>query len=242
MEVSFLCCPCLGALSTFPKFYKSLMEWSTALNHLVLLKNYLGPDPEVGSFVREQLITPGEEDRIREAIRDARPGNRTSKSRYTSYLRHTHLDLKKVSSDVGLEALVGAMFDLELGDRVKRLQLNRYSEVHEARALIEDFVWKWKRVPVQIYDIESIWWDGINPVRTSHTHWISAHLSKDKDFYAVLGRWLHDRDSLQTWLDGFKGVRALANNAESGHPLVFSAEVASQIIGSAEVRSTKIQE
>jgi hypothetical protein len=215
------------------------MEWSTLLNHVVLLKIYLGPEPEVASFVRQQLITSNEEARIKEAIQNATAGNAPSESIYGGYLLRTHLDLKKISSsEVGLKELVGVIFDLELGDRVKRLQLNRYSDVHEARKLINDFLWIWKEGPVWSYTKGSIWWDGIHPIRTPHTRWVSTNLAKDKDFHVVFRRWFHDGNSLQTWLDRLEGSPALVNNVESGHSLVFSAEAASRIMDLAKVRYT----
>lgn len=212
------------------------MEWSTALNRVALLNVYLGPEPEVWSFVRNQLLTRNEEERIREAIRKARVGNGTLESIYDGYLLRTHLNIRKISSsEFGLEALVGAMFDLELGDRVKRLQLNRYSDVHAIRELIDHFVSKWRGGMVRSYTVGSIWWDGINSVRTPHAHWISTNLANDKGFDTVFRRWFDDGNSLQAWLDGLEGSPALVNNPESGHGLVFSAEAASRIMDLAKV-------
>ena len=212
------------------------MEWSTALNHVVLLNIYLGPEPEVWSFVRNQLITRNEEERIRKAIQKARVGQGTLESIYDGYLLRTHLNIRKISSsEVGLEALVGALFDLELGDRVKRLQLNRYSDVHEIRELIDNFVSKWRGGAVRSYTAGSIWWDGVNKARTSYMPWTSPNLAKEKDFYAVFRRWIHDSDSLQTWLDGLGGSPALVNNLQSSSGHVFSMEAASLIVDLAKV-------
>ena len=214
------------------------MEWSALLNRVVLLNMYLGPEPEVPSFVWEQLITTDEEARIREAIQKARAGNGTLESVYGAYLLRTHLNIKKVSSSkVGLEALVEAMFCLQLGDRVKRLQLNRYSDVHEARNLIEGFVSSWRGGAVGSYTMGSIWWDGINPLRTPHAHWISTDLAEDKDFPIIFRRWLHDGNSLQGWLDGLEGSPALVNNAQPGCAPVFSTEAASGVMDLAKVMS-----
>ena len=212
------------------------------LNRVALLNAYLGPEPEVESFVREQLITDKEEVRIREAIRNAGAGNGTLESIYGAYLLRTHLDVKKISSSkVGFEALVGAMFDLELGDRVKRLQLNRYSDVHEAREFIDDFVLKWRGGTTRSYATGSIWWDGVNRARTPHAHWISTNLAKDRDFHVVFRKWQDDCDSLQDWLDESEESQALGNNIESGYGLVFSVEAASRIMDLAKVRFTNSQ-
>jgi hypothetical protein len=217
------------------------MEWSTALNRVVWLNLYLGPEPEVAKFVRKQLITDGEEATIVKAIRSAAEGNRKLESIYDGYLMRTNLNLEEVLSEVGMEALVGVVFDLNLGERVKKLQLNRFTDVHEARELVEGFVLKWRGGPIGSYAMGSIWWDGIHPLTTPHRRWISANLEGDPDFWEVFRRWLDDNDALQSWLERLGESQTLVNNGESGEGPVFSAEVAFKIMDLAEVRRCHMQ-
>jgi len=213
------------------------MEWSTSLERVVVLKLYLGPEPEVASFVREQLITDEEEAAVRRSINNVAKGEASPESVYGEYLTRSSLNVKRVLLEVGMKSLAGAVFDLNLGDLVRRMQLSRFSEVHEARELVEGFVWKWRGGPVGTYSMGSIWWDGIDDLPTEHEWWTSVDLERDPDFLAVLRRWLEDNDGLQSWLDNLGESPALVNNGGSGEGPVFSACVAFQVVGLAEVRS-----
>jgi hypothetical protein len=226
----------------FRQFYKSLMEWSTSLNRVVLLNIYLGPEPEVASFVRGQLITDKEEEAIKKAIRSAAKGSRKLETIYDGYLIRTNLNVDRLLSEVGMNALVGAVFDLTLGDRVRRLQLNQFSDMHEARELVEGFVSEWRGGAVASYAAGSIWWDGVNPLTTTHARWISRDLEGDPDFYHVFRRWVRDNNWLQSWLESLVESPALVNNRGSGEDPVFSAEVAFQVMDLAKVGEPHMKE
>jgi len=202
-----------------------------------LLNLYLGPEPKVASFVREQLITDEEESTIQKAVGNAAKGKIRLNSIYDRYLAHTSLNLQRVLEEVGMETVVGVMFDLNLGDRVRRLQLNRFSDVHEVRELVEGFVSNRRGGAVGSYAMGSIWWDGVDPLMTPHARWISVNLEEDRDFSSVFGKWLEDSEVLQDWLDKLGESPAVVNNGESGRDPVFCAKVAFQVMELAKVRS-----
>lgn len=212
------------------------MEWSTLLSRVVLLSVYLGPEAEVASFVREQLITEDEEAAIRGSIQKAAGRNKKLESTYDSYFSRTNLNASDVLSELGMEGFVEVVFDLELGNRVKSLKLGQYSDVHELRRAIEEFVLKWRGGEGGSYVTGSLWWDGIDSSGTPNAQWISTSLARDRDFYTVFGRWLEDSSFLQSWLDGLGESSGLANNRESTKGLVFSLEAASRIMDLAKVR------
>jgi hypothetical protein len=211
------------------------MEWSPTLSRVVLLNSYVGPEPQVASFIREQLIAVDERATIVEAILDARAGNWVLKSIYDFLLQRTHLDLKtKLFLDHdGMDNLVEGMFDAALAGRLQALRLNCYSDIHEARSLIEHFVSKCNGGSASA---GSLWWDGVHPSRTAHTRWLSTSLEEDKDFKLVLTDWLLDGERLQVWLDSCEESPGLVNNRDSHDSRVFSTEVATQIMGLAKVR------
>lgn len=208
------------------------MEWATLLNRVALLSIYVGPEASISTLVRRQLINDSEEATIAEAISATLNGDRKMQNVYNTYLLWTTLDVAQIVAKVGIKPLAEAMFDLNLGNRVKRLQLNRYCDVHEARELVERFVIRWVRDAVP----GSTWWDGVDPSITPHTRWISTALGEDPGFYEVFGRWQEESDGLQRWLDHLPRSPAIANNGAPGMDAVYSANVALKIIELAEVR------
>jgi hypothetical protein len=219
-------------LTAYGQFYGFLMEWSTLLNRVALLSTYIGPEAQVSTLVRHQLITESEGATITEAILATLNGVRKMETIYDTYLLWTTLDVAKIVAKVGIKPLVEEMFDLTLGSRVKRLQLNGFLDTHEARQLVERFVSKWAKDTVG----RSIWWDSNDPSMTPHARWISTALEGDPGFYEVFGRWREESDDLQRWLDYLEGSPAIVNNAASGMDAVYSANVALNIISLAEVK------
>jgi hypothetical protein len=211
------------------------MEWSTLLNRVALLSIYIGPEAKVSTLVRDQLIADSEEATITEAIMAAINGVRKMDSVYDVHLLWTNLDVVEVVAKVGFKPLVEAMFDLNLGDLVKMLQFNRFSEVHEVRELVKGFVLKWTRGTDASYGGGSVWWDAIDPSATSHARWISIALKEDPAFYEVFRRWEEEGDDLQRWLDDLEGSPAMVNNGASGMDAVYSANMALKIMDLAEV-------
>ena len=209
------------------------MEWSTLLNRVALLSIYIGPEAKVSTIVRDQLITVSKEATITKAVTDALKGVREMKNLYDAYLLWTTLDVAEVAAKVGVKPLVEALFDLNLGDRVKRLQLNSFSDVREARDLVEQFILKWMGDGGRRSG--SPWWDGIDPSKTSQPRWISTALEQDPGFYEVFRRWQEESDDLQRWLDGHERSPAMANNVASGMDVVYSANMALKTIELAEV-------
>ena len=211
------------------------MEWSTLLNRVALLSIYIGPEAKVSTIVRDQLITVSEEATITKAVMAALEGVREMKNLYDAYLLWTTLDIVEVVAKVGVKPLVEALFDLNLGDRVKRLQLNGFPDAREARELVERFVLKWTRDGVGSRRSGSTWWDGVDPSTTSQPRWISTALEQDPSFYEVFRRWQEESDDLQRWLDGLERSPAIVNNGASGMDAVYSANMALKIIELAEV-------
>lgn len=208
------------------------MEWSTLLNRVALLNIYIGPEAEVSTLVRHQLMTDSDEAQIMEAVTVALNKDQKLENVYDAYLLSTSLDIAHVVAKVGIQPLVEAMFDLNLGDWVKRLQLSDFRDLHEARDVVEKFVLRWTTHTVQ----GRIWWDIIDPSMTPRPSWISRALEEDPGFYEVFGRWQAESDELQRWLDGLERSPAMVNNPASGMDVVYSADVALGIIGLAEVR------
>ena len=215
------------------------MEWSTLLNRVTLLSGYIGPEPEVSTLVREQLTTDAERATIRKAVAAVMGGVQKMETPYDIYLRRTNLNIVEIVMDIGIEPLAEAMFDLNLGDRVKRLQLNRFSDVHEVRECVEWFVSRWRSGMVGGHGGWTIWWDGIDPSFTPHAHWLSKGLEEDPDFYTVFGRWQDESDRLQRWLDDLESSPAVVNNVASGMDTIFSANMALTVMALAGVRCSR---
>lgn len=211
------------------------MEWSTLLNRVSLLSSYIGPEAKVSTIVRDQLITASEEATITRAVTAALNGNQEMKTLYDAYLLWTNLDIVEVVGKVGVKPLVEALFDLNLGDRVKRLKLNSYLDVREAREVVEQFVLKWTRDGAGSRRSGSTWWDGVDPSKISRPRWIPRALEQDPGFYELLRRWHEESDNLQHWLDGLESSPAMVNNGASGMDAVYSANIALKIIELAEV-------
>jgi len=214
------------------------MEWSTDLHLVSLLQKYLSPPPRVTTLVRAQLMTIEESDRIETALRHVKKLWRTIDTPYDALLNHSCLDWRsQLLVDRVSPALPPAMFDLMLGDKPRRLLLNRYTEVHNIRRRIEKFVEAFaddiqpRPQPVQL------WWDGVSEDPTPHRPWVSRGLAEDRDFEALLESWVDDSRVLQGWLRQFEKTTLLVNNRDQKKKRVFSGEVAIQVMKFGKVGS-----
>jgi hypothetical protein len=220
------------------------MGWATELHLVSLLQKYLTPHPRVTALVRTQLITMDHKDAITEALRRVTNLCHVIDTPYDAFLNHTCLDwhdeelVAQVSPD-----LPSAMFDLMLGERVRRLLLNRYSDVHVVRACIEAFIDIWvDDLHPHSMGVE-LWWDGVSADVAPHQPWIFRGLREDRDFERLLESWADDNMHLQDWLRRFERATTLANNYGQEGNSVFSEETAISIMGFAKVRflSTRLR-
>lgn len=183
---------------------------------VALLDAYISPKPVVAEHVRRQLLQDCEEEAVRRAIENAAKGNAIHDGLYSTWLSYSTLDFYRPSpalvSAVNEGTLQRALFDLMLGQRVKLFRLNYYSEVHTVRAWIKDFFQKRLLCMRPMPDTEKLWWDGVNPCRTSHSCWVSSKLKGQASFFSVLERWISDSDHLQRQLSSFEATTLLVNN------------------------------
>jgi len=212
------------------------MEWSTDLHLVSLLQEYVAPEARVADFVREQLTTDGEKDKITLAIRQVKKLYRAIETPFDGFLNYSGLDWNnKEEVDEATLMLRRGMFDLMLGDRIRRMLLNRYKEVRDIRRRFEEFI------SVHALYMESrcndlpIWWDAINIGEASVKRWVSKGLAEDEGFTELVLDWLDDGRKLQAWLRDYEGKEMLANNPAQENERVFSEEVAIEIMNFAKV-------
>jgi hypothetical protein len=199
------------------------MMWSPDLHVVALLDLYLGPSPEVTELVRRQLLQKEETESIRMAIEGRAKGIGGPETIYSKFLSCSGLDFDgKPAALVSLVAtgeLQRALFDLTLGHWAKFFQLNRFTEVHNVRDMIESFFTLYSegtnRAGAQF------WWDGIGPKEIPHEPWLTPRLQNDPVFLEVLGDWLSDSEDVQFLMDSYMESSMLVNNPGSPYP-VFS--------------------
>jgi hypothetical protein len=219
------------------------MGWATELHLVSLLEKYLSLYPRVTALVRAQLMTVDHKGAITEALHRVTNLFHVIDTPYDTLLNHTCLEwhdeqlVTQVSPD-----LPSAMFDLMLGERVRKMLLNRYSDIHSVRACIEDFIDIW------VDDLEphskgmELWWDGVSADAAPHERWVSRGLREDRDLETLLKSWGEDNRSLQDWLRRFERTTTLANNWGEDGSWVFSEEAAIHIMAFAKVRFPSMPE
>ena len=115
------------------------MEWSTDVYLVALLQQYLTPEVSVADFVHEQLITDKQKDELTVAIRQVTKLWRTISTPYDVFLNYTCLDwANEEDVDQIIPMVRRGMFDLMLGDQIRRMLLNQYEEVRNIRSCIEE--------------------------------------------------------------------------------------------------------
>lgn len=194
------------------------MMWSPDLHIVALLDLYLGPMPEVSQLVRRQLLREKDVESIRQAIESAAKGAGPLEPPYTLWLSCSGLEFTdKPAALVSLVAsgeLQHALFDLTIGLRARSFQLNRYTEVHEVREMMEHFFVEFEEL-VGWGGNGNLWWDGISSERTSHQHWLTTRLRGEPRFIPILESWLSDNEDLQFWLDDYQNSSPIVNNPTS---------------------------
>jgi hypothetical protein len=214
------------------------MMWSVDLHVVALLDLYLGPMSEVTELVRGQLLQEQEAESIRQAIEDFAKGTSTPETLYGHYLSYSGLDFsarqEALVSIVVSGELHRALFDLTLGQRVRSLQMSLYTEVHNAREMVQHFFAEFEDDTVRGAG-EKLWWDEIHNDGTVHEPWLAQNLRNDVNFLPILHSWLDDSGRLQLWLDSQLEESIVVNNPNSERPVVsYSSAVA--IIEFAKVR------
>ena len=208
--------------------------WSTHTYMASLLDAYAGPTPVVADYVRQQLMTTDEEDEIKGAIFDVFEGETHSASPYFALILRSGLQGSDVDRVVE-PALIEALFDLRLGQRLKAFRLNHCTEIHEARALVRHFFDQFFDCISPTINPDDLWWDGIEDSDgTPNQRWISMRLREDVDFFPIFERWLSDGEHLQTWFDDMVAETLIMNNPNCQNP-VFSEAAAVEVLRWAKV-------
>jgi len=207
------------------------MEWSTDVHLVSLLQEYIAPEACVADFVCKQLTTDGQKDVVTVAICQLRKLYQSISMLFDRFLNCSGLNWTKVEEvDEAVVMLRNGMFDLMLGDRIRRMLLNQYEEVGDVRHRFEDFI------SVHAVYMESrckdlpIWWDSINLGKGLVKGWISRGLAEDESFAELVLDWLEDGRKLQAWLRDYEGKEMLANNPAQENERVFSEEVAIEVM------------
>ena len=213
------------------------MEWSTDLYHVAQLEEYLVPEVWVADFVRDQLITNDQKDAMTVAICQVTKLWRTITEPYDVFVNYTCLDwTKEQDVDEVFGMIRRGMFDLMLGDRMRRTLVNRYEEVRVVRSRFEDFILFHGALLKSHCKEPSLWWDSIGIKKGPLKAWVSGDLAGDKDFTEVVASWLEDGRRMQNWLRDYEEKGILANNPSLEDERVFSEEMAIEIMKFAKVR------
>jgi hypothetical protein len=203
-----------------------------------LLQEYVTPEPFVADFVREQLITDEQKDALTVSIRQVTRIWRTISTPYDAFVNYTGLDWRKEGEvDELMPVIRGAMFDLMLGDRVRRMLINRYKEVDAVRRRFEYLISVHKAFVESRCEDMSIWWDRADVDAVPVKRWASSSLAEDGDFAEVVLSWLEDGRKLQNWLREYEQKGVLVNNLTQENEGVFSEEAAVETLGFAKVEA-----
>jgi hypothetical protein len=214
------------------------MEWSTDLYLVSLLQEYVTPEPFIADFVRDQLITDEQKDALTVSIRQVTKIWRTISTPYDAFVNYTGLNWRKEEEVDELMPLIrGGMFDLMLGDRLRRMLINGYEEVDAVRRRFEYLISVHKAFVESRCEDMSIWWDRADVDAVPMKQWVSTSLAEDGDFAKVVLSWLEDGRKLQNWLREYEERGVLANNPAQENKRVVSEEAAVEIIGFAKVET-----
>lgn len=215
------------------------MAFATEFNLVALLDNYVSPKPVVVELVRKQLLVEDEEQDVRQAIWNQIENRPLVQDEYRIWLSYSGIDFQSKSqglvSIIKNSTLHRALFDLKLGHRVKSLQLGRYSEVHDARSIIESFFSEFKKL-VRPVESSGLWWDGIDRTRTPPSPWTPEQLKLDPAFLVLLEIWIRDSIHLQESLDYLEWETRIVNNPHHFNQPVFSEAIAATFIEFMKVR------
>lgn len=219
------------------------MEWSTDLYRVSLLQKFVSPKAEVSDLVREQLTTSRQKDDMTVALRQVMKLWRTIDTPYDVFVNYTCLDWDNQQEVYQvLPELRSAMFDLMLGDQVRRLLLNRYSDVYAIRKRIEHFVLSQANNLKTRCNPTKLWWDSATLDVEGNQRWTSKALEEDPDFVELVLSWLGDGENLQGWLRDYEERTRLTNNYLEEKDRVFSESTAAEIMAFAEVSSSGMRQ
>lgn len=190
-------------------------------------------------LVRKQLLKTEEEDRIFEAIRAKIDGKALTGNMYFTWMSYSGLNFKEPTaallSLVNRRVIHRSLFDIQLGQTVKSVILNRYTEVRDARLTIEEFLCNEAKF-VSASALFEIWWDRLGLLETNYTSWAPWEVKNEPKFATLVEVWLEDSDSVQRCLDFFESTKIFTNNPLGlSHPVI-SEKNALKLIGFAKVR------
>jgi len=101
------------------------MEWLTDLHLVLLLQEYVAPEAQVADFVCEQLMMDSEKDKVTVAIRQVKKLYQAIVTPFDGFLNYSSLDwTNEEEVDEAVLMLRKGMFNLMLGDRIRRMLLN----------------------------------------------------------------------------------------------------------------------
>ena len=221
------------------QFYKGVLAWSTDLNLVALLDQYVAPTPVVTELVRGQLLRIDQVEAIREAIRARIHGETLIENRYFEWLSHSGLNFRELTPELlsvfNRSVLHRALFDLQLGQAVKSEKVNRYREVGELRSAIEDFMCNSGAVSVP--DLLGIWWDRAGLQETGNRSWVKDAVKREPRFVTLVQAWIDDSREVQEWLDAFESMTAVVNNPSGSVDCrTFSESTAVAVVKFTQVR------
>ena len=216
------------------------MEISPQFYVAALLHEYLAQDVYVAEPVRAQLLTNEQKDGLTEALRKIRKAWRDLETDYDRLLNFSALDWSDVNEvENSLPRVRRAMFDLMLGDETRRIQLNRYQEVHAIRNLIHAFYVAHGDFLHPRCEQGTLWWDEIKVDDTPRKRWVSLELARDRSLGELVCSWSTDNYWLQRWLRDYERAGILKNNPLEEDDGVFSQTSAVAIMDFAKVRPSR---
>ena len=212
------------------------MEMSPQFYVAALLHKYLAQHVYVADFVRDQLLTNEQKDEVTEAFRKIKKPWRDLETDYDRLLNFSALDWYDENEvENSFPRVRRAIFDLMLGDETRRIQLNRYQEVHTIRTIVHEFYVSQGDFLNPRCDQGTLWWDEINAGTAPRKHWVSPELAKDRSLGELVHSWSDDSYWLQQWLRGYEWAGILKNNRLEQDIGVFSETSAVAIMDFAKV-------
>lgn len=212
------------------------MEISPQFYVAALLHQYLAQDVFVADPVRVQLMTNEQKDGMTQALRKIGKAWRDLDTDYDRLLNFSALDWSDVNEvENSLPRVRRAMFDLMLGDETRRIQLNRYQEVHAIRNLIHAFYVAHGEFLHPRCEQGTLWWDEIKADETPRKPWVSLELARDRSLGELVYSWSTDNGWLQRWLRNYERAGILKNNRPEEDFGVFSETSAVAIMDFAKV-------
>lgn len=212
------------------------MELSPQFYVAGLLHEYLSQDTFVPGYVRKQLLTNIEHDAISEAFRKVKKRWRDLETDYDRFVNFSGLDWRdEDDTHDAIPLLRTAMFDLMLGDETRRINLNRYQEVHVVRNIVHGLLVELADLLHPRCEHGSLWWDEIKLDDSPRKQWVSQELAADPRFGELVSSWSMDSFRLRVWLRDYERRSVLKNNPQEEEEGIFSESSAIAIMAFAKV-------